>query len=62
MKVAVIGGKGYIGKHLVYYLQQMGITAQVYDVQDDKEQNYKKIDITNSDSETESELVISIFL
>lgn len=46
-KVAIIGGKGYIGKHLDYYLQQRGITSMVYDVQDLDEPNYKKIDITN---------------
>lgn len=58
MKVAVIGGKGYIGKHLAYYLQQMGFIVQVYDVQDDDEQNYKKIDITNSDSVSEIDLCV----
>lgn len=50
MKVAIIGGKGYIGKHLDFYLQQRGISPMVYDVQDADEPNYKKIDITNLES------------
>lgn len=52
-KVAVIGSKGYIGKHLVYYLQRLGITVNMYDVQDSDEPNYKQIDITNSESVAE---------
>ena len=50
MKVAIIGGKGYIGKHLVYYLKNRDIFPMVYDVQESDEPNYKKIDITNPDS------------
>lgn len=56
MKVAIIGGKGYIGKHLDYYLQQRGITSMVYDVQELDEPNYKKIDITNPASVAEIDL------
>lgn len=50
MKVAIIGGKGYIGKHLVHYLKNRDIFPMVYDVQESDEPNYKKIDITNPDS------------
>lgn len=50
MKVAIIGGKGYIGNHLVYYLKQRDIFPMVYDVQESDEPNYRKIDITNPDS------------
>ena len=50
MKVAIIGGKGYIGKHLVYYLKNRDIFPMVYDVQESDEPNYKKIDVTNPDS------------
>lgn len=50
MKVAIIGGKGYIGKHLVYYLKNRDIFPMVYDVQESDDPNYKKIDITNPDS------------
>ena len=56
MKIAIIGGKGYIGKHLDYYLQQRGITSLVYDVQELDEPNYKKIDITNPASVAEIDL------
>lgn len=56
MKIAIIGGKGYIGKHLDYYLQQRGITSMVYDVQELDEPNYKKIDITSPASVAEIDL------
>lgn len=50
MKVAIIGGRGYIGKHLVFYLHQRGVDLMIYDVQDGEEPNYKKIDITKPES------------
>lgn len=50
MKVAVIGGNGYIGKHLCFHLQKRGIDLSVYDVQDEERSNYKMIDITNPES------------
>lgn len=56
MKVAIIGGLGYIGKHLVFYLKQMGISSMVYDVQECELPDYKKIDITNPDSVSEINL------
>lgn len=56
MKVAIIGGRGYIGKHLDFYLQQRGITPMVYDIQEVNEPNYKQIDITNSASVAEIDL------
>lgn len=55
-KVAIIGGRGYIGKHLEYYLKQRGITAMVYDMYDDASFNYKKIDITNQASISEIDM------
>lgn len=56
MKIAIIGGKGYIGKHLDFYIQQRGIPSMVYDVQELDEPNYKKIDITNPASVAEIDL------
>lgn len=50
MKVAIIGGKGYIGKHLDFYLQQRNLVSMIYDVWASDEPNYKKIDITNPES------------
>lgn len=55
-KVAIIGGRGYIGKHLDYYLRQRGIYPIVYDVQDLDIPNYLKIDITRPDSVAEMDL------
>lgn len=56
LNCAVIGGKGYIGKHLVYYLERRGVSFQIYDVQDVDEPNYKKIDIINPESIVEIDL------
>lgn len=56
LNCAVIGGEGYIGKHLVYYLERRGMSLQVYDVQDVNEPNYKKIDIINPESIAEIDL------
>lgn len=50
MRCAIIGGKGYIGKHLAFYLQQNGISPQVYDMLDCDEINFKKIDISIPES------------
>lgn len=55
-KCGVIGGRGYIGEHLVYYLAQRDILVQVYDVKNTEEENYKKIDITNLGSVAEINL------
>ena len=55
-KCIVIGGKGYFGKHLVYYLQRRGLTVQIYDVQESNEFGYKKIDITYPESIAEINL------
>lgn len=49
-KSIIIGGKGYIGKHLNFYLRRRGLTPMVYDLQDCDEPNYKKIDITDTES------------
>ena len=50
MRCAIIGGKGYIGKHLAFYLQCRGIYPQVYDMLDCDEINIKKIDISSPES------------
>lgn len=50
MKCAIIGSNGYIGKHLVFYLQQRGICSQVYDMMDSDEVNFEKIDISSPES------------
>ena len=50
MKVAVIGGKGFIGKHISYFLNQRGIHGAIYDVLDIEESGYKQIDLTKPES------------
>lgn len=50
IKTAIIGANGYIGKHLEFYLQQMGMTPMCYDIQDEVRENYKKVDLTYKES------------
>ena len=47
---AVIGGKGYIGKHLSYYLKNKGYDVFVYDVMPDKEDGYQCLDMVDPKS------------
>lgn len=50
MRCAVIGGKGFIGKHLVYYLQREGHQVASYDIVESEEQDYSRIDMTDAKS------------
>lgn len=50
MKVAVIGGKGYIGKHLAFYLENTGCDVMSYDVVPCEDKYYQYVDMTNRDS------------
>lgn len=50
MKVAIIGANGYIGKHLAFYLQQIGINPMCYDMQEEGDGNYKRVDLTDKES------------
>ena len=47
IKTCVIGGKGYIGKHLAFYLQGRGYDVMTYDVVPGEEENYMCVDMTN---------------
>lgn len=49
-KAAVIGGKGFLGKHLVYYLRKKGYQVMSYDVVDAEEEGYARIDMTDKES------------
>jgi len=49
-KIAIIGGQGFIGKHISVYFKNKGISPMIYDVQDSDEPNYRKIDISSSTS------------
>ena len=50
MRCAVIGGKGFIGKHLVYYLQKEGHQVASYDIVENEEDGYSRIDMTDANS------------
>lgn len=50
MKISIIGANGYIGKHLTYYLQQMGETPMCYDIQYEERKNYKQVNLTDNKS------------
>lgn len=50
MRCAVIGGKGFIGKHLVYYLQKEGHQVASYDIVESEEEGYARIDMTDANS------------
>lgn len=56
MKCAVIGGKGYIGKHLAFYLKKRGYVVMTYDVIPVEEENYMSVDMTNSESVSKIDL------
>ena len=58
MKVAIIGGRGYLGRHLDFYLRRKDIIPMVYDMLDCDEPNYKKIDITDRQSVAEIDLKV----
>lgn len=49
-KIAIIGGKGYIGKHLAFYLKGRGYDVMTYDVVSGEEEKYMCVDMTNIES------------
>lgn len=49
-KCAIIGSKGYIGKHFEYYLKQEGNEVVCYDMIESGESNYHRCDLTNLES------------
>ena len=55
-KCAVIGGKGYIGKHLAFYLKGRGFNVMTYDVIPNDEENYQRVDMTDVDSVSQVDL------
>ena len=62
-RCAIIGSKGFIGRHIEYYLSQRHIPCISYDVVDSNESNYHKIDITDVQSVSNIDLSVDfIFL
>lgn len=55
-KCAVIGGKGYIGKHLAFYLRGRGYGVMSYDVVPCNEDKYQCVDMTNKESISQIDL------
>lgn len=49
-KCAIIGSKGYIGKHLEYYLRQKKNDVVCYDVVESEDVNYHRCDLTDFES------------
>lgn len=50
-KIAIIGSKGFIGKHIEWYLRQQGETEiATYDCIESNELNYTRIDLTSAES------------
>lgn len=56
MKCAIIGGKGYIGKHLAYYLKGRGFSIKCYDVIPGDEVDYQCVDMTCAESVSKIDL------
>lgn len=56
MKCAVIGGKGFIGKHLAFYLKGRGYDVKTYDIIPGEEESYLCVDMTNSESVSKIDL------
>lgn len=50
MRCAVIGGKGFLGKHLVYYLHREGHQVASYDIVESEGEGYSRIDMTDANS------------
>lgn len=60
---AIIGAAGYIGKHLLFYLQKEGINSYLYDIADLDLPNYSRTDLTLKSSVTNIKLNVDcIFL
>lgn len=47
-KCAIIGAAGYIGKHLSYYMKNLGVSIELYDIVDSL--SYTNIDLTSKES------------
>lgn len=56
MRCIVIGGQGFIGKHLVYYLKKNGHQVMSYDILENQEEGYIRIDMTKRSSLSEIDL------
>ena len=63
IRCAVIGGAGYIGEHLAYYLKRRGCACTVYDIRDGGHFSYSKLDVCDRQSFASLDLSVDyIFL
>lgn len=49
-KIAIIGSNGYIGRHIVKFLERYNTFPECYDIVDSDLPNYKKVDLTDKES------------
>lgn len=49
-RIVIIGSNGYIGKHIVKYLERYNTFTECYDIVDCDQPNYKKVDLTDKES------------
>lgn len=56
IKVAVIGAKGYIGKHVASMLKMREVDVRSYDVLELEEDGYQTVDMINKDSVSKIDL------
>ena len=49
-KIAIIGSNGYIGRHIVKFLERYNTFPECYDIVDSDLSNYKKVDLTDKES------------
>ena len=56
MKCVVIGGQGFLGRHLVYYLRKHGHKVCSYDIITLDEEGYRRVDMTDKASVKEIDL------
>lgn len=62
-RFAVIGAKGYIGKHLTFYLRDRGFDVRTYDVLYCEETDYQRVDLMDVESVSQIDIDVDyIFL
>lgn len=56
-KVVIIGAKGFIGRHLAWYLKEKkGIIAEQYDIVEDQEEHYHQLNMLDKDAVNDIDL------
>ena len=50
MRIAIVGSRGYIGKHIAYYMNSKGCDIMSYDIIPFDENTYTQVDLTDKNS------------